>query len=127
MNAAALSAMKSTVMLINTSRGAVIDTRALIAALKKGRVGSVGLDVYEEEGDLFFKDLSERVIHDDVFVRLMSFPSVLITAHQGFFTREACTAIADTTINNLSDYERGSVNEANRVGTKLIAPIVVQS
>ena len=120
-NATALAAMKPGVMLINTSRGGVIDTRALIAALKKGHVGSVGLDVYEEEGDLFFKDLSERVIYDDVFVRLMSFPSVLITAHQGFFTHEACTAIAQTTINNVTDFECGRVQESNRVTTRLIA------
>jgi len=121
-NATALAAMKPGVMLINTSRGGVIDTRALIAALKKEHVGSVGLDVYEEEGDLFFKDLSERVIRDDVFGRLMSFPSVLITAHQGFFTREACTAIAQTTINNVTDFECGCVQESNRVTTRLIAP-----
>jgi D-lactate dehydrogenase len=124
-NAAALAAMKPGVMLINTSRGAVIDTRALIAALKTGHVGSVGLDVYEEEGDLFFKDLSAEVIQDDVFARLMTFPSVLITAHQGFFTREACTAIAQTTIKNATDFERGKVNETNRVGVKLIAPVPV--
>jgi len=121
-NAAALAAMKPEVMLINTSRGAVIDTRALIAALKRGRIGSVGLDVYEEEGDLFFKDLSTEVVQDDVFVRLMSFPNVLITGHQGFFTREACTAIAETTITNVSDFERGEINEANLVTTSHIAP-----
>lgn len=121
-SAGAISAMKPGVMLINTSRGAVIDTRALIAALKKGHIGSVGLDVYEEEGDLFFKDLSAEVIQDDVFARLMTFPNVLITAHQGFFTREACTAIATTTISNATDFERGTVNDANRVGARLIAP-----
>ena len=121
-SAAALAAMKPGVMLINTSRGAVIDTRALIAALKKGRVGAVGLDVYEEEGDLFFKDLSAEVIHDDVFVRLLTFPNVLITAHQGFLTHEACTAIATTTINNVTDFERGAIEDVNRVGAKLIAP-----
>ena len=120
-NAAALAAMKPGVMLINTSRGGIIDTRALIAALKKEHVGSVGLDVYEEEGDLFFKDLSERVVHDDVFVRLMSFPNVLITAHQGFFTHEACTAIAQATINNATEFEHGSVQESNRVTTRLLA------
>ena len=124
-SAGALAAMKPGVMLINTSRGAVIDTRALIVALKKGRLGSVGLDVYEEEGDLFFKDLSAEVIQDDEFVRLLTFPNVLITAHQGFFTREACTAIATTTITNVSDFERGTVNEANRVGAQLIAPVPV--
>lgn len=121
-NAAALASMKPGAMLINTSRGAVIDTLALIASLKNGRVGSVGLDVYEEEGDLFFKDLSAEVIQDDVFARLMTFPNVLITAHQGFFTREACTAIATTTITNATDFERGTVNETTRVGAKLIAP-----
>jgi len=121
-DATALAAMKPDVMLINTSRGAVIDTRALIAALKRGRVGSVGLDVYEEEGDLFFKDLSAEVVQDDVFVRLMSFPNVLITAHQGFFTHEACTAIAQTTIQNIIDFQHGAIREANCVTTRLIAP-----
>lgn len=118
---AALARMKPGVMLINTSRGGVIDTRALIGALKKGSVGSVGLDVYEEEGDLFFKDLSERVIQDDVFVRLLSFPNVVITAHQGFFTREACEAIARTTIGNISGFEHGRIEEANRVTLRLVA------
>lgn len=122
-NTAALAAMKPGVMLINTSRGAVVDTRALIAALKRGHVGSVGLDVYEEEGDLFFKDLSTEVIQDDVFVRLLTFPNVLITAHQGFFTREACEAIARTTIDNATGFERGGaagVPESNRVSTRLM-------
>jgi D-lactate dehydrogenase len=119
-NAQSLSAMKSGVMLINTSRGAVIDTAALIASLKRGHVGSVGLDVYEEEADLFFKDLSEQVIQDDVFVRLLSFPNVFITAHQGFFTREAVTAIATTTINNITDFERQTIKAENRVTTRLI-------
>lgn len=123
-NAAALAAMKPGVggaMLINTSRGAVIDTRALIAALKSGHIGSVGLDVYEEEGDLFFKDLSAEVIQDDIFARLMTFPNVLITAHQGFFTREACTAIAQTTIENATDFQHGHVKAANRVGIRHLA------
>ncbi|MFZ4575076.1 MAG: NAD(P)-dependent oxidoreductase, partial [Phycisphaerales bacterium] len=104
------------------SRGAVIDTMALIAALKQGRVGSVGLDVYEEEGDLFFKNLSTEVIRDDMFVRLLTFPNVLITAHQGFFTREACVGIATTTIENATDFERGNVQDNRRVGARLIAP-----
>ncbi|MCC5822148.1 MAG: 2-hydroxyacid dehydrogenase [Phycisphaerales bacterium] len=121
-NADALAKMKPNVMLINTSRGAVIDTRALINALKKGSIGSVGLDVYEEEGDLFFHDLSDQVIQDDVFVRLITFPNVLITAHQGFLTREACTAIAETTIGNLSDFAAGSTREENTVTKRLIAP-----
>lgn len=125
-NAAAIAAMKPGVMLINTSRGAVIDTRALITALKKGRVGSVGLDVYEEEGDLFFKDLSSEVIHDDVFVRLLTFPNVLVTAHQGFLTREACEAIARTTIENVTGFQQNAaagVPEANRVtAARLVVP-----
>ncbi|TVQ82355.1 MAG: 2-hydroxyacid dehydrogenase [Phycisphaeraceae bacterium] len=122
-NAKALEMMKPGVMLINTSRGGVIDTRALIEALKKGNIGSVGLDVYEEEGDLFFHDLSDRVIQDDVFVRLITFPNVLITAHQGFLTREACTAIAETTIANLSDFAVGSTRSENEVTKRLIAPV----
>lgn len=122
-NAAALAAMKPGVMLINTSRGAVVDTRALIAALKRRHVGSVGLDVYEEEGDLFFRDLSAEVLHDDVFVRLLTFPNVLITAHQGFFTREACVAIAQTTIDSATAFQRGGaegVPAANRVSSRLM-------
>lgn len=121
---AALGAMKPGVMLINTSRGAVVDTRALIGALKRGHVGLVGLDVYEEEGDLFFKDLSAEVIQDDVFVRLLTFPNVLITAHQGFFTREACEGIARTTMGNVTGFERAGasgVPEANRVTLRLHA------
>ena len=121
-NADVLAAMKPDVMLINTSRGAVIDTKALIAALKQGRIGSVGLDVYEEEGDLFFKDLSAEVIRDDMFVRLLTFPNVLITAHQGFFTREACAAIAATTISNVTDFENATIQESRRVGSRLIVP-----
>lgn len=120
----ALGAMKPGVMLINTSRGAVVDTRALIGALKRGHVGLVGLDVYEEEGDLFFKDLSAEVIQDDVFVRLLTFPNVLITAHQGFFTREACEGIARTTMGNVTGFERAGasgVPEANRVTLRLHA------
>ena len=120
LNEAAFAAMKPGAMIINTSRGAVVDTRALIQALKRGHIGAVGLDVYEEEGDLFFKDLSEDVIQDDVFVRLLTFPNVLITAHQGFFTREACTAIAETTVRNLRDFEADTVRDENRVTRRLV-------
>lgn len=102
---AALERMKRGVMLINTSRGAVVDTRALIDGLKNGRIGYLGLDVYEEEGDLFFEDLSDQLIQDDVFARLLTFPNVLITGHQGFFTAEALQAIAETTIANLTAFE----------------------
>lgn len=114
-NQAALAAMKPGVMLINTGRGALIDTRALIQSLKSGRIGSVGLDVYEEEADLFFRDLSEEVIQDDVFVRLLTFPNVLMTAHQGFFTREAVAGIAQTTIANIDGFESDSVPPPNLV------------
>ncbi|HVS19334.1 MAG TPA: 2-hydroxyacid dehydrogenase [Planctomycetota bacterium] len=120
-DARALALMKPSAMLINTCRGAVIDTRALIGALKSSRLGAVGLDVYEEEGDLFFQDLSGEVLHDDVFVRLMTFPNVLITGHQGFFTREACQAIAQTTIDNITAFERGTVDPAHVVSARLLA------
>ena len=104
-DAAALERMKRGVMLINTSRGAVVDTRALIDGLKSGKIGYLGLDVYEEEGDLFFEDLSDQVIQDDVFARLLTFPNVLITGHQGFFTEDALKAIAETTVANLTAFE----------------------
>lgn len=121
-NERTLSLMPEGVMLINTSRGGVVDTRAVIRALKTGRIGALGLDVYEEEGDLFFRDLSDKVIQDDVFVRLMTFPNVLITAHQGFFTKEAITNIAETTVQNITDFERGSPNPDNLVTRRMIAP-----
>jgi D-lactate dehydrogenase len=103
--ATAIEAMKPGVMLINTSRGALVDTRAAIEGLKSGKIAYLGIDVYEEEGDLFFEDLSGRVIQDDVFARLTTFPNVLVTAHQAFFTREAMGNIADTTIGNLTEFE----------------------
>ena len=109
-------------MLINTGRGALIDTRALIGALKSQRLGAVGLDVYEEEADLFFRDLSEEVLHDDVFARLLTFPNVLITAHQGFFTREAMANIALTTIANADGFEAGDIPAANLVTPALFVP-----
>lgn len=99
--------LKRGMMLINTSRGALIDTQAVIKGLKSGQIGYLGLDVYEEEGDLFFRDLSEQVIQDDVFMRLSTFPNVLITGHQAFFTRNALTNIADTTMANLRAYMYG--------------------
>jgi D-lactate dehydrogenase len=106
-DAAALEQMKQGVMLINTSRGALVDTRAVIDALKSGRLGALGLDVYEEEEGLFFEDFSGQVITDDVFARLLTFPNVLITGHQGFFTAEALHNIADTTLANVTAFERG--------------------
>jgi D-lactate dehydrogenase len=117
-----LGLMKPGAMLINTSRGGVINTKALIAALKSGRLGAVGLDVYEEEADLFFNDLSDRVIQDDVFVRLMTFPNVLITAHQGFFTRQAMEAIASTTAANIAGFSQGVPPAATVVTAERVAP-----
>lgn len=104
-DAAAIATMKRGVMLVNTSRGAVIDTRAAIAGLKSGAIGYLGLDVYEEEGDLFFENLSDQLLQDDVFARLLTFPNVLITGHQAFFTVEALTAIAETTLRNITSFE----------------------
>jgi D-lactate dehydrogenase len=94
-------------MLINTSRGGLIETQAVVDGLKSGQIGALGLDVYEEEGDLFFEDLSCDVIQDDVFSRLLTFPNVLITGHQAFLTQEALNNIARTTIANLEDVFAG--------------------
>jgi len=107
-NAKAIDKMKRGVMLINTSRGAVIDTAAVIASMKTGQIGMLGLDVYEQEEDLFFEDHSYEVITDDVFERLLTFPNALITAHQGFFTKDALSNIATTTLNNILQFEKGS-------------------
>lgn len=119
-DAAAVASMKRGVMLINTSRGAVIDTRAAIAGLKSGAIGHLGLDVYEEEGDLFFENLSDQVLQDDVFARLLTFPNVLITGHQAFFTVEALTAIADTTLHNITRFAT-SGKAAHEVSIERIA------
>ncbi|MEO7427042.1 MAG: 2-hydroxyacid dehydrogenase [Fibrobacteria bacterium] len=100
-DADAIARLKPGVMLINTSRGDVVDTKAVIQGLKSGRIGNLGLDVYEEEESLFFEDLSDRGIQDDVFSRLLSFPNVTITGHQAFFTRNAMEQIAQITIGNL--------------------------
>lgn len=102
-----LRKMKQAVMLINTSRGALVDSIALIEALKNGYLGSVGLDVYEEEENIFFQDRTFLGIQDDAFARLLTFPNVFITAHQGFFTREALRNIVQTTLENLRSFENG--------------------
>jgi D-lactate dehydrogenase len=104
---AAIARMRRGVMLINTSRGALVDTQAVIHGLKSGKIGHLALDVYEEEADLFFEDLSDRVIQDDVFSRLLTFPNVVITGHQGFFTEEAVRNIAETTLANITAFETG--------------------
>ena len=103
-HAESIQQMKRGAMLINTSRGALVDTMAAIEGLKSGQLGSLGIDVYEEEADLFFKDLSETVIQDDVFARLLTFPNVLVTGHQAFFTADALRGIAVTTIGNISEF-----------------------
>ena len=106
-DASAIARMREGVMIVNTSRGALVDTRAVIEGLKSGAIGQLALDVYEEEGDLFFEDLSDRVITDDVFSRLLTFPNVLITAHQAFFTVGALERIATTTLGNIDAFARG--------------------
>jgi D-lactate dehydrogenase len=101
-DAEAVSKMRPGVMLVNTGRGALVDTEAVIAGLKSEHVGSLALDVYEEEGRLFFEDRSHQIIEDDLFARLLTFPNVLITAHQAFLTHEALDAIATTTLANIT-------------------------
>lgn len=104
---AALSLTKPGLMLINTGRGALVDTAALIKALKSGHLGSAGLDVYEEEEGVFFSDHSGEILQDDHLARLMTFPNVLITSHQAFLTQEALANIAQTTLKSIDDYENG--------------------
>ncbi|WP_016955933.1 NAD(P)-dependent oxidoreductase [Catenovulum agarivorans] len=112
-NQQSLEQMRDGVMIINTSRGGLIDTDAMIKGLKARKIAYLGLDVYEQEANLFFEDLSNEIIDDDVFQRLLTFPNVLITGHQGFFTQEALAAIASTTLNNISQLlnEQGCDNQ----------------
>lgn len=109
-NPDSLVLMKRGVMLINTSRGGLVDTAAIIQGIKSGHVGYLGLDVYEEEEGVFFEDLSSRIISDDQLMRLTTFPNVRITSHQAFFTREALDNIARTTIENLLLESRGAAH-----------------
>jgi D-lactate dehydrogenase len=106
-NEEALARMKRGVVLVNTSRGALVDTQAVIRNLKSGKIRSLGLDVYEEEADLFYEDLSNRVLQDDVFSRMLTFPNVIITGHQAFFTARAMQAIAEETLANVTAFEAG--------------------
>jgi len=106
-NAQTIAQMKPGVMLINTSRGHLIDTSAVIAGIKSGQIGYLGIDVYEQEDELFFEDHSDSIIQDDTFQLLQSFPNVFITAHQGFFTRNALTEIAAVTLANATEFEKG--------------------
>ena len=101
-NAATIARMKPGAMLVNTGRGALVDTDAVLVALKSGQIGALALDVYEEESNLFFEDRSDEILDDDVFARLLTYPNVLITAHQAFLTHEALAAIADTTLSNIA-------------------------
>ena len=106
-NARTLDRVKRGALLINTSRGGLVDTEAVIEALKSGQLGGLAIDVYEQEASLFFKDLSSIVIPDDVIQRLVSFPNVIVTGHQAFFTREALGTILDTTLRSISDFAAG--------------------
>ena len=108
-NDATFKKIKKGAMLINTSRGALINTKDAIENLKSGQLGYLGIDVYEQEENLFFNDLTDTIIQDDLIERLIYFPNVLVTPHQGFFTKEALDEIAITTINNCSDFENGTL------------------
>ena len=114
-NAETIKQMKPNVMLINTSRGALVDTSAIIQALKLKKMGYLGIDVYEEESEIFFENLSDTFIQDDVFARLQTFPNVIITGHQAFFTKEALTKIAQITLNNIHSYFSGKPENAHMV------------
>lgn len=116
-----IAAMKPGALLVNTSRGALIDTEAVVEALKDGRIGGLAIDVYEQEADLFFEDLSNEIVRDDTLQRLLMFPNVLVTGHQAFFTLDALTAIADTTLASIAAFERGEPLP-NAVTTAAIAP-----
>ncbi|ABD82123.1 2-hydroxyacid dehydrogenase [Saccharophagus degradans] len=116
-NQAAIDKMKPGVMLINTSRGGLVDTSAVIRALKNKKIGHLGLDVYEEESEMFFEDFSDTFIQDDVFARLQTFPNVTITGHQAFFTKEALEKIARTTLTNIEHFQRGEFDKVHFVST----------
>lgn len=118
-NESSIAKMKTGVMIINTSRGALLDTKAVINGLKSGKIGYLGVDVYEEESDLFFEDLSNKIITDDVFARLLTFPNVIVTGHQAFFTSEAQSEIARVTHFNITEFEQGKdTNELTKTVEK---------
>lgn len=117
---AAIERAREGLLIVNTSRGALIDTAALIEGLKSRKVGGVALDVYEQEADLFFEDLSNEIVGDDVFQRLLTFPNVLVTGHQAFLTEEALSAIAETTLASISDAEAGRPL-SNRISIERVA------
>ena len=111
-NKQSIDLMKQGVMLVNTSRGALVDTRALINGLKSKKISAAGLDVYEEEADLFFRDMSDEIINDEVFARLLTFNNVVITSHQAFLTKEALSNIAQTTLDNIQEYHDANAKAA---------------
>lgn len=105
-----LARMKDGVMIINTSRGGLVNVQSAVDALYKGKIGYLGLDVYEQEGELFFEDMSETIIQDSVFQLLLTFPNVMVTGHQGYFTDIALAHIAQTTLENLANFQLGKTN-----------------
>ncbi len=114
-NKETIDAMKKGVMIINTGRGKLIKTQDLIKGLKSGKVGAAGLDVYEEESDYFFKDHSNEVMNDDMLARLLSFPNVIVTSHQAFFTHEAYTNITEMTLQNIDDFRTNKMPHPNEI------------
>ncbi len=122
MNTKRFAQMKEDAILINTSRGSLVDTDALIAALRSGHLGAAGLDVYEDEADLYFRDHSNDIICDDKLERLLTFPNVIVTGHQSFFTSDALETIAITTIKNMDDFTSGKTNE-NVVGSPRVSEV----
>jgi len=111
-NEESISLLKQDIMLINTSRGGLIDTKAVIQGLKDKKIGALAIDVYEEESDIFFENLSDKIILDDVFTRLLTFPNVFVTGHQAFFTKEAMDNISKVTIKNISEFSKGNIQNA---------------
>jgi len=110
-----IAQMKDDVILVNTSRGALVDSEELIQGIRQGKFFGVGLDVYEEEGDNVFENREDELLQHSITARLLSFPNVIITSHQGFLTREALAAISRTTLQNVVDYENRTIHEANQV------------
>ena len=108
-NEKVIKKMQDNVLIVNTSRGSLIDTTALIEGLKSKKIGGAGLDVYEEESDIFFEDKSNEIIEDDELARLLAFPNVVMSSHQGFFTREAMQQIAMVTLENLANFEQNTI------------------
>lgn len=109
-DSSSLAQMKDGIMIINTSRGALVNAQSAVDALYSGKIGYLGLDVYEDEGNIFFEDMSDKIIYDSVFQLLLTFPNVIVTGHQGYFTDVALAHIAKTTLENLNDYRIGKDN-----------------